>query len=168
MAKYVSRITYKGKEMLFMNARGVNEEEAIAAWEEMRQEILKKQNTRLTLIDGTDIAITPAILRKAKEASSGEANPDSRAVFVGMSPIQRSTAELIARGHAPERALLQYAGRGQGMAGQGGQQAPEERLTPEEEQQAGFLRLDRLLSGHAMQATTPSIARSTCTIWRPP
>ncbi len=98
MAKYVSRITYKGKEMLFMNARGVNEEEAIAAWEEMRQEILKKENTRLTLIDGTDIAITPAILRKAKEASSGEANPDSRAVFVGMTPIQRSTAELIARG----------------------------------------------------------------------
>jgi hypothetical protein len=98
MAKYVSRITYKGKEMLFMNARGVNEEEAIAAWEEMRQEILKKQNTRLTLIDGTDIAITPAILRKAKEASSGEADPDSRAVFVGMTPIQRSTAELIARG----------------------------------------------------------------------
>jgi hypothetical protein len=98
MGKYVSRITYKGKEMLFMNARGVNEEEAIAAWEEMRQEILKKQNTRLTLIDGTDIAITPAILRKAKEASSGEADPDSRAVFVGMTPIQRSTAELIARG----------------------------------------------------------------------
>jgi hypothetical protein len=98
MGKYVSRITYKGKEMLFMNARGVNEEEAIAAWEEMRQEILKKQDTRLTLIDGTDIAITPAILRKAKEASSGEANPDSRAVFVGMSPIQRSTADLIARG----------------------------------------------------------------------
>ena len=98
MEKYVSRITYKGKEMLFMNARGVNEEEAIVAWEEMRQEILKKQNTRLTLIDGTDIAITPAILRKAKEASSGEANPDSRAVFVGMTPIQRSTAELIARG----------------------------------------------------------------------
>lgn len=94
----MSRITYKGKEMLFMNARGVNEEEAIAAWEEMRQEILKKQNTRLTLIDGTDIAITPAILRKAKEASSGEADPDSRAVFVGMTPIQRSTAELIARG----------------------------------------------------------------------
>ena len=98
MGKYVSRITYKGKEMLFMNARGVNEEEAIAAWEEMRQEIQKKQNTRLTLIDGTDIAITPAILRKAKEASSGEANPDSRAVFVGTSPIERSTAELIARG----------------------------------------------------------------------
>ncbi len=98
MGKYVSRIVYKGKEMLFMNARGVNEDEAIAAWEEMKQAIPKNRDLHLTLIDATNIAITPAILRKAKEASTGDAPPDSRAVFVGMTPIQRSTAELIARG----------------------------------------------------------------------
>ncbi len=99
MGKYVSRITYKGKEMLFMNARGVNEQQAIEAWEEMKQAIPKNRDLHLTLIDGTDIAITPAILRKAKESSGGgQADPNSRAVFVGMTPIQRSTAELIAKG----------------------------------------------------------------------
>ncbi len=100
MGKYVSRITYKGVEMLFMNARGVNEQEAIEAWDEFGREVRKGLNTHFMLIDGTDIAITPAILRKAKESSSSgqDLKHESRACFVGMSPIQNSTAELIARG----------------------------------------------------------------------
>ncbi len=98
MGKYVSRIKHKGREMLFVNTSGVNEEQAIEAWEEMRQVVPKNRDVHLVLIDGTNVAITPAILRKAKAAVTVEVDPDARAVFVGMTPIQRSTAELVARG----------------------------------------------------------------------
>lgn len=98
MGKYVRHIAYRGKDIMFMDARGVNEEEGIAAWEEMRQELLNKQGAHLTLIDATDIALTPAVLRKARESTRRKADPGTRTVFVGMSPIQRSTAELVARG----------------------------------------------------------------------
>jgi hypothetical protein len=98
MGKYVNRITHKGKEMLFVNTGGVNEKEAIEAWEEMRQAIPKNPDIHLVLVDGRNVAITPAIVRKAREARSGEAHADSQVVFVGLTPIQRTTAELVARG----------------------------------------------------------------------
>jgi hypothetical protein len=99
MGKYVKQITYKGKEILFMNAAGVNEEEGISAWEEMKQEALKRQGIRLTLVDGTNIAITPALVRKAREvAEMGEGkNAANRVAFVGLTTIQKSTANLIAK-----------------------------------------------------------------------
>ena len=99
MAKYVRSLTYKGREILFMDARGVSGEEGIAAWDEMKQEVLKRHDTHLRLIDGRDIAITPAIVRKAKDvAEMGRGQSDIRVAFVGLSGLQKSTAQLIAKG----------------------------------------------------------------------
>ncbi len=98
MGQFIRHITYKGKDIIFMDAKGANEEEGIAAWEEMRQELLRLPGAHLTLIDATDIALTPAVLRKAKESTRRKADPGTRTVFVGMNSIQRTTAELVARG----------------------------------------------------------------------
>ncbi len=99
MARYVRSLTYKGREILFMNARGVSGEAGIAAWEEMKQEVLKRQDSHLRLIDGRDIAISPAIVRKAKDvAEMGRGQSDIRVAFVGLSGLQKSTAQLIAKG----------------------------------------------------------------------
>ncbi len=98
MGKYVSQIEYKGKQILFMDARGVGEKEGIEAWEEMKNEALKRQDINLTLVDATDIAITPALVSKARQvAEMGKGKTDSRVAFVGMSAIQKSTAQLIAK-----------------------------------------------------------------------
>jgi hypothetical protein len=99
MGKYVTRITYKGKEMLFMDTAGVSEEGGIAAWEEMKQELLKGEDTHLILVDGTGIAIAPGSVSKAKEAAAVvKRNPDNRVAFVGLTALQKSTAQLIAKG----------------------------------------------------------------------
>ena len=98
MGKYVSRIQYKGREIIFMDARGVGEKDGIEAWEEMKREALKGQNVNLTLVDATDLTITPALVRKAREvAEMGQGKAGGRVAFVGMTTIQKSTAQLIAR-----------------------------------------------------------------------
>jgi hypothetical protein len=98
MGKYVRHITHKGRDIVFMDTKGANEEEGIAAWEEMRQELAKIQGGHLSLIDATKVSLTPAILRRAKESSGPKAHPDSRTCFVGLTALQKSTAELVARG----------------------------------------------------------------------
>lgn len=98
MGKYVRHITYKGKDIVFMDTKGANKEEGMAAWEEMRQELAGIQGAHLALIDATKVSLTPEILRKAKESSGPKAHPDSRTVFVGLTALQKSTAELVARG----------------------------------------------------------------------
>jgi hypothetical protein len=47
---------------------------------------------------GAIASFLPAVLRKARESTRRKADPGTRTVFVGMSPIQRSTAALVARG----------------------------------------------------------------------
>lgn len=101
MARYVRRITYKGKEMIFMDTAGVSEseDEGIAAWEEMRQELMKQRDACLILVNAPNISIAPGSVSKAKEAASAlKENPGNRVAFVGMTALQKSTAQLIARG----------------------------------------------------------------------
>ncbi len=99
MAKYVRWITHKGKEILFMDTPRVSGEEGIVAWEEMRQEIRKRPDVRLILIDTTDITLETKTMTKAKEvAAAVKSHPDTRLAFVGMTALQKSTAQLIARG----------------------------------------------------------------------
>ena len=49
MAKYVQWITHKGVQILLVNAKGLPEAEYVAAFEELKQEILKGQSNAPTL-----------------------------------------------------------------------------------------------------------------------
>jgi hypothetical protein len=101
MGKYVTRITHKGKEILLLDARGLQEEDYLAAWDELQQEFLKDRKGSLVLIDATGAAMTPATVNKAKQmAAAGEAIgvPDRGSAFVGLTGLQKSTAQLIAKG----------------------------------------------------------------------
>ena len=99
MAKYVRWITYKGREILFMDTPRVTGEAGIAAWEEMQLELQRRPDVRLILVDTTDITLESKTMAKAKDvAKTVKHNPDARIAFVGMSALQKSTAQLIARG----------------------------------------------------------------------
>jgi hypothetical protein len=98
MGKYVNRITYKGREILFMNVANMEEKECMEAWEEGKQELLKEQKACLALVDVTHTHVSVALVNKAREgATSLKKNPANRVVFVGMSSLQKSTAQLHTR-----------------------------------------------------------------------
>lgn len=101
MGKHVSRITHKGKEILLLDARGLQEEEYLAAWDDMERELLKNRKGSPVLVDATGAAMTTAIVNRAKKmAAAGESAgiPDIGSAFVGLSGLQKSTAQLIAKG----------------------------------------------------------------------
>ena len=100
MGKNVNRITHKGKEMLFLDGSGLSEAESVVAWEDARQELLKERGTPLILVNGTNIAMTPAALTKAKEAAAAlKGISDYRVAFVGLTRLQKSTAQLVMKSH---------------------------------------------------------------------
>lgn len=97
MGKYVRRITYKGKGILFLDGRGLQEEEYIASWDEMEQELLKDRNGSLVLMDATGAAMTTATVnraRQAADAAKAKGIPNSASAFVGLSRLQKVTAQL--------------------------------------------------------------------------
>lgn len=99
MGRYVKRITYKGKQLLFMDSRGTDEQQGIEAWIEMKEEVLKEKGVCLILVDATGISMAPGSVGRAKEAAAGlKENPGNRIAFVGMTALQRSTAQVIAKG----------------------------------------------------------------------
>ena len=99
MGRYVRRIAHKGKSIVFMDTPGSDEQQGIEAWDEMKQVLGKETNGCLILIDSRNITMAPAAVNKAKEAASAlKAHPGNRVAFVGLSGLQKSTAQLIARG----------------------------------------------------------------------
>jgi hypothetical protein len=98
MGKYVQRITYKGKEILFMDSSNKGEEEILAAWEEAKQEAAKELNGCLALVDATNVRITLAITNKAREAGATlKGNPRNRIAFISTSGLLKSTAQVHSR-----------------------------------------------------------------------
>lgn len=98
MGKYVQRIMYKGKEILFMDTANKREEEILAAWVEAKQEAAKELNGCLALIDATNCRITLAITNKAREAAAVlKGNPRNRIAYLGMTGLLKSTAQLHTR-----------------------------------------------------------------------
>src|SRR5512136_1735500 len=98
MGKYVKHITYKGKEMLFLNGCGLQEEEYVAAWDEMKEELLKEPKGPLVLVDATGAAMTTATVNRARQAAeTGKAKgiPNRASAFVGLTRLQKATAQLI-------------------------------------------------------------------------
>ncbi len=98
MGKHIERITYKGKEILFLDISGSNEEERLAAWEEARQLLLRQQHGRLSLVNVQNITLAPRSMKKAKEAAeAAKAQRGHRIAFVGLTGLQKSTAEIALR-----------------------------------------------------------------------
>lgn len=98
MAKYMARITYKGKEILFMDVANKGEEEILAAWEEARHEVAKELNGCLGLCDATNCRMTLAITNKARETAAAlKGNPRNRMAYVGMTGLAKSAAETHTR-----------------------------------------------------------------------
>ena len=101
MGKYVQWTTYKGKRMLFLNAKGLREAEYMAAMEEMKQELLKERDGTLVLVDATKTEMTTLTTNKAKEvaaATKAKGIPDRPSVVVGLTGLQRAVAQLFGRG----------------------------------------------------------------------
>jgi hypothetical protein len=101
LAKYAQWITHKGKRILFLNGGGLREADYIAAQEEMKQEILKERGGPLVLVDATKTEMSTATVNKAKSvaaATKAAGIPDGPSVVVGLTGLQRATAQLFGRG----------------------------------------------------------------------
>ena len=98
MGKYLQRMTHEGKEMLFVDFANTREEASLAAWDELKLELLKERGAVLVLIDARNTMMSLAILNKARNvAATLRSIPGTRVAFVGMSTLQKSTAQLHAR-----------------------------------------------------------------------
>jgi hypothetical protein len=98
MGKYVNRITYKDREILFMDIANMGAEAVLAAWEEGGQELSKERGVCLALVDATNTPVSVAIVNKAREAAGKlKGNPGNRAAFIGMTGLLKSTAQLHVR-----------------------------------------------------------------------
>jgi hypothetical protein len=101
LAKYIEWLTHKGKRILFVNGAGLREADYIAAQEEMKQEILKERAGPLVLVDATKTEMSTATVNKAKSvaaATKAAGIPDGPSVVVGLTGLQRATAQLFGRG----------------------------------------------------------------------
>jgi len=98
MGKHVQRISHKGKEIVLLDGVGLSEDEGVAAWDEMNRELRKERRDSLVLINASSVSMTTATVNKAKEAATIIKDiPDCRVVFVGLTGLQKSTAQLVAK-----------------------------------------------------------------------
>ena len=98
MGKFVQRISCKDRQMWFMDISNQDEKTILEAWIEAKDVLSKELGGCLALIDATNTPMTVAILNRARavaELASG--NPRICVVFVGMSGLTKSTAQLHAR-----------------------------------------------------------------------
>ena len=98
MARYLQWITHKGVKILFVNVKGLPEAEYVAAFEELKQEILKEQTNAPTLIDLSDTAMTQKTRDKAKEiadANKTMGREDAPSAVVGLSKLAKVVAQLL-------------------------------------------------------------------------
>jgi hypothetical protein len=99
VGKYVSRVTHEGKQLIVLDVAGKTEAQGLEAWTEMKQELLKEKGVCLILVDTRNITMSPALVNKAREAGMVvKKNPGNRFAFVGLTGLQKSTAQLIADG----------------------------------------------------------------------
>lgn len=98
MGKFVERITYKDRQMWFMDISGQDEKTILVAWTEAKQVLAGERDGCLALIDATNTPMSVAILNKAREvAAIATGNPRICVAFVGMAGLTKSTAQLHAR-----------------------------------------------------------------------
>ncbi len=101
MAKYVQWITHRGVKMRFMNAKGLPEAEYVAAFGELRDEILKEEHSSPVLVDLSNTSMTKKVRDAAKEvaeASKKTGLTHSPSAIVGLSMLSKMVAQLLEPG----------------------------------------------------------------------
>lgn len=101
MGKYGQYVTHKGKRILFINAARKSEAECLAAFDEMEVELLKDMSGVLVLIDVTGLKLTNKVIDRAKAVTARTKEVgyhDKASAVVGLSGLQKSVAQLFARG----------------------------------------------------------------------
>ena len=103
MGKYVQWITHKGKRILFLNGKGLDEAENMAAQEELKQELLRDRSGPPVLVDLSKTAMTQNTANKSKEVfatTKGAGLPDAPTAVVGLNRLQKTVAQLFDKGGA--------------------------------------------------------------------
>ena len=101
MGRYAQWITYKGKRILFVNCARLGEAEIVAAFDEMKDELLKERVGPIVLIDISGIDMTTALISKAKELTAVTKDAgmkDGPNAIVGLTGLQKAVAQLFGRG----------------------------------------------------------------------
>ncbi len=95
--KYVQVLTYKGKQMWYLDAANKDEKEVLEAWEEAKQILAKEKNGCLAVIDARNMPMSVAILKTAKEAAEmPKGDKRYRVAFVGLTGMSKTMAEIHA------------------------------------------------------------------------
>ncbi len=98
MDKYAQFISHKGKKMLFVNCAGLPEPECLAAFEEMKQAIIKDRAGVLVVADLTRVKMTKAIIDKAREvvdARRAAKITDRPNALVGLNAVQKAVLQVF-------------------------------------------------------------------------
>ena len=101
MGRYAQWITYKGRRILFVNCARLGEAEIVAAFDEMKDELLKERVGPIVLIDISGIDMTTALISKAKELTAVTTDAgmkDGPNAIVGLTGLQKAVAQLFGRG----------------------------------------------------------------------
>ena len=103
MGKHVQWITHKGVRILFLNGKGLSEEENFAAQDELKQELLRDRSGPPVLVDLSKTAMTKKTADKSKEvfaATKGAGLPEGPSAIVGLNKLQKAVAQLFDKGAA--------------------------------------------------------------------
>jgi len=101
MGKYVQWIEHKGVRILFLNGKGLAEEENFKAQDELKQELLKDRSSPPVLVDLSNTVMTQKTSGKSKEvaaATKAIGMPDGPTAVVGLNKLQKAVAQLFGRG----------------------------------------------------------------------
>ena len=95
--RYVQVLTYKGKQMWYLDAANKDEKETLAAWEEAKQVLAREKEGCLAVIDARNMPMSVTILKTAKEAAEmPKGDQRYRVAFVGMTGMSKSMAQIHA------------------------------------------------------------------------
>ena len=94
MGQYVEVITYKGKEIIYLNLEGLDEGNQIKAMDEADKIFAMKDNI-LNINNITNTITTPAVKERAKTLTDKYKNQIKGQVIVGVSGLKRMIAQGI-------------------------------------------------------------------------
>lgn len=101
MGKYVQWVEHKGVRILFLNGKGLSEEENFAAQDELKEELLRDRSSPPVMVDLSNTNMTSKTSAKSKElsaATKGAGLPDGPTAIVGLTGLQKAVAQLFSRG----------------------------------------------------------------------
>jgi hypothetical protein len=100
MGKHVQWVEHKGVRILFLNGKGLSEEENFAAQDELKEELLRDRSSPPVMVDLSNTNMTAKTSAKSKElaaATKGAGLPDGPTAIVGLTGLQKAVAQLFSR-----------------------------------------------------------------------